>query len=241
MGLLHGRADQMAPGWARVWLYGSAGSGKTIAASTFPQPYFLVPHNEDSIKALRGMPFGYTSIVPDGANLRGEILGFVEHLLAMRPEELWARYGQTLVLEAFTHLCDMLVNEVSQLNVTRGDKPGEMHQQKWGLLRTYFLHLRDQLWRLPMHVVFTSLDYAKTDPQGNLIRGGPAGGGSASDLIPSSCDALGYCETQGNGRIITFQQVKVFPARTRYRGMPPGPYQNTQLWQALAPYLGYSG
>lgn len=237
--LVHGRADQMPPGWARIWLYGPSGSGKSIGAATFPQPYFLVPHNEDSIKVLRGLPYGYTSVVPQGENLRGEIQGFIEMLLSLQPQELWARFGQTLVLEAFTHLSDMLVHEIAQMSVIRGDTPGQMHQQKWGLLRTYFLNIRDLLWRLPMHVIFTSLDYLKTDPQGNPLRGGPAGGGSATELLPSSCDAVGYCETQGNGRIVTFQQVKVFPARTRYRGMPPGPYQNTQLWQAMAPYLGH--
>ncbi len=240
MTLVHGRADQMPLGHVRAWLYGDTGSGKTVAAASFPQPYFVLPKNEDSIKTLRGASCGYTTIVPDSENIRGEIQGFVEMLLSLHPQELYARFGQTLVLDAFTHVVDMLIHEVAQQRVTRGEEPGQMHQQKWGLLRTYLLNLRDLLWRLPMHVVFVSLSYATTNPKGDLVRGGVRGGGSALDLLPSSCDVLGYCEAQAGGKyVVNFSQVSVFPARTRFWGMPTGPYPNQQLWAAIAPFLGY--
>ena len=237
MPIVYGQADQIPPGYGRVWLAGEPGSGKTLAASTFPQPFFLVMQNEDSMKALRGQPIRFGTITPTNGDVRSSLLAFVEQLitLGLRSEqELHANVGHTLVIDAFTHLQDLIINEVADMVLNSGSKKGKMDETKWGLLRSYWLNLRDQLWRLPMHLVVTSLVSAK--------EGKTLGQGTGAGLIASSCDCLGYCDTEPNGsRIIHFNKYGIYPARTRFglQGMHPGPYSNMQLWSAISPFLGY--
>jgi len=236
--LVYGRADQLPPSWLRVWLFGPPGSGKTIAASTFPDPFFLTSHNEDSIKSLRGAPIRFATVIPNN-DVRTEVLGFIDRLnsLAMTNlNQLRAEFGQTLVIDAFTHLQDSMISEIANLNINRASEKGKMDEPKWGLLRSYLLNLRDQLWRLPMHVIITSLESVSKAGQG-----GVAGAGAGTDRLASSCDALGYCDTDPSGtRVVHFQKYGVFPARTRFglQGMGPGPYRNSDLWSAFAPFLG---
>jgi hypothetical protein len=236
---VYGQADQIPPGWGRIWLYGEPRSGKTLAASTFPQPFFLVMQNEDSIKALRGLPFRFGEIQPQNGDVRSSLITLVEQLIARGQrslDDLYANVGRTLVIDAFTHLQDLIIAEIADMMINQGSKKGKMDEPKWGLLRSYMLNLRDQLWRLPMHVIITSLGKTKDG------QGGPLGQGTGSGLLASSCDALGYCDTEPNGsRIIHFSKYGQNPAGTRFgvQGMHQGPISNMQLWSALSPFLGY--
>jgi hypothetical protein len=102
------------------------------------------------------------------------------------------------------------------------------------------MHLRDVLWQLPMHVIFIS-HAVKTKDAGNTVTyAGPQLQGAGADLLPSSCDALGYCEQDAKGvRAVHFQKTDSFPARHRYTGVSPGPFPNHALWQYIAPGLGH--
>jgi len=243
MALIHGRADQLPRGYGRIWLMGGPGSGKTVAAATFPRPYFLNSHNEDSIKTLRGLPYPYTVLVPEPGRVRQDLTTFADTLLraaSQSVDHLHSQFGQTLVIDGWSHFNDVLVSEIADAEV-KGSVKGKMDQPKWGLLLGFMLNFRDMLWRLPMHVIITSLVYTPSGDKGGL--GGAAGQGQASERVPSSCDAIGYCTTNPQGvREVHFQQYGIYPARHRWglQGLGPGPFPNHALWQVLAPFLGWS-
>lgn len=244
MTLVHGRVDQMPPGWLRVWLYGSSGSGKSLAAATFPKPHFLQPHNEDSVKSLRGLgAFTFTQLVPTG-EVRSDLLGFADQLYTIAQREgvavLHEKFGQTLVIEAYTHFNDLIVSELASAAMSNSGKDkGKMDEQKWGLLRAFILQLRDSLWRLPMHIVITSLARLTMTDRGTIVKGEPLGQGAGCELMASSCDAIGFCERDLQGRYVVDFGKLLYTTRTRFFQMPPGPYPNFSLWSAFAPYLGY--
>lgn len=249
MSIEWGDMAHRGPGWARVWLYGVAGTGKTIAAACFPHPFFVTIANEDGEESIRGLSVRYAKIGVAPSNLRQgdpvpvrlDLEQVLDALLAAEASgTLHAQFGQTLVIDSFTHYNDLAIAEIAHLVLVRGDKPDTMNQQKWGLLRAHYLHVRDVLWRLPMHVVITSFAQTKTTGA-EIVYAGPHLSGSAAELLPGSCGALGYCETEPNGRrVVWFRQHKMFPARVRYQGVSEGPIPNHELWAHLSPALGHN-
>jgi len=236
-----GNLASMPPSWARVWLYGPPRTGKTIAAACFPGPYFVFLANEDSEESLRGMDakFSRIGVAPpnlrqgDPVPVRKDMEDVINALLAARATgQLYAEFGHTLVVDSFGHYNDMAIAEIAH-------PAGEMSQQKWGALRAHFLHLRDVLWRLPMHVVFTSFAQSKV-VGGTVVYAGPHVSGSAAELLPGSFGAIGFCETEPDGRrVVYFKQRGAFPAGSRYQGVPQGPIPNHELWACMAPALGH--
>lgn len=248
--IIWGNTGQFAPAWARLWLYGPAGSGKTMGAAYFPRAFFVLVYNENSQTTLQGLTrlmgqqFNYAILgTPEAPRadaaprVRQDFEQLCNALLesaAQGEHVLHERFGQTLVADSMTHYNDLAIAEI-----IADSKRKKMEQQEWGLLRNHYLHIRDVLWRLPMHVVFTSLPFAKTDAAQNVIDAGPAIQGTGGDLLPSSCDALGYCETELTGERVTyFKQRGAFPARHRFPGVSEGPIPNHHLWAHLAPALG---
>lgn len=243
-----GNTGTDGPGWARVWLYGETGSGKTTAAAYgWPKPYFVLVYNENSQTTLRGLArmlgtdFGYVILgIPEQAraDARPAVRADFEQvcnafLQAAANNQLAEQFGQTIVCDNMTHYNDLAIADILAER-----KKSKMENQEWGILRSHYLHARDVLWRLPAHVILTSLRYAKMDREQTVIAAGPAIQGSGGDLLPSSCDAIGYCETQHNGERVThFRQFGKFPARHRYPGMPEGPMPNHQVWAAMSPFL----
>lgn len=234
------------PLWARVWLYGLPGTGKTVAAACWPHPFFVFVHNEDSKTSLRSM--GQIRYVEVGVPAPGDtsrsaipVRQDVDRLLDTLIESnargaLHQEFGQTIIFDSMTHLNDLVTTELA-----RGNKRNKMDQQEWGLLQDFYLRLRDQLFALPVHVIFTS--FARKKTAGTVVvDAGPRLQGSAADLLPGSCSALGYCDQDAvsGQRVVYFHKYNDYPARHRYPGAPAGPIPNHQLWAAFAPSLGFS-
>lgn len=244
-----GDTAAMGPLWTRLWLYGLPGSGKTVAAACFPQPFFALVHNEDSEVSLRGMSirFAKVGVPPQGSRadtivpVRKDVEDLVNAVLASwQKGTLYTDFGQTLIVDNLTHLNDLVVTEISDQVLGRDDKKGQMHQQKWGLLRNFYMHLRDVFWSLPMHVVFVSNAACAKDKGGNVTYAGPQIQGQGADLLPGSCSAIGYCEQDPQGRrVVHFARQGFYPARHRYNGVGPGPFANHELWRHIAPALGH--
>ena len=232
--------------WTHWFFYGPTGTGKTSAAATFPAPLFLVPASEGSELTLHQVDVPYMKLGRDDSNnpvpIREHldaILDWVEsqhrtmrqHLAkagsATDPAVTEAEYAaadaafpwQTIVVESMTHLCAMLQDDVSQNGKIK------MDQQRWGIMSDYLRTLHTRLRCLDCHVVFTAL--AKVDgEEGSTQEGCPDIPGKMSRLLPSACDAIGYCETRDAGGknppvyTVHFRQHRVYPARVRFRGVP---------------------
>lgn len=249
--LVFGSTASMGPLWARLWLYGAPGSGKTTAAAFWPQPFYLLVYNEDSETSLKGMStdFRYAKIgvPPPGSDtrtivpVRKDIDDLGNALLAAAQQRtLYQQFGQTLVVDNMSHLNDMIVTEISDQVVGRNDTKGEMHQKKWGDLRNFYLHMRDVLFSLPMHVIFVSYEGVTTTKENTFKSAGPKMQGAGADLLPGSCSGLGFCEQNHQGqRLVHFSKQGHFPARHRYYGVGPGPFNNHELWRHFGPALGH--
>lgn len=219
-----------------VFLYGSSGSGKTTAASKFPNPLFLVPANEQSIVTLRGSDFNYIEIGSQrakGKKCWTEMEDILDELLTVQktqgPEALPC---ETVVVESLSHYIDMMIEDMTN----GGDV--DMTFKHWGLIGTHLRHVQDMLRQLDVHAVFTALAKANTSAAGDVVAGGPMLTGASAEKLPSACDVIGYCEMRpGKPPIYNthFQKHGIYAARTRFKEMPAS-VQNFS-WEHIEPYL----
>lgn len=225
-------ADITSP-WTHWMFYGPTGSGKTSAAATFPTPLFLVPATEGSELTLAGahdIPYiklgrdADGNVIPIRQHLDA-VLNMLEHEHTTMLQQLRAGSDvtafpwETIVIESMTHLCAMLQDDISQNGKIK------MDQQRWGIMSDYLRTLHTRLRALQCHVVFTALAKVEGE-EGAALEGAPDIPGKMSRLLPSACDAIGFCETSDPGGKnaavyrIHFRQHRIYPARTRFRGMP---------------------
>ncbi len=224
--------------WTHWMFYGPTGSGKTTAAGSFPNPLFLVPASEGSELTLasadRDVP--YFKLGRDAQNNPVKVREHLNAILSMletkhalmrklyaegRNDEAADAFPyETIVLESMTHLCAMLQDDISNNGAIK------MDQQRWGIMSDYLRTVHTRLRGFECHVVFTAL--AKVDgEEGSVVEGAPDITGKMARLLPSACDAIGYCETVDSGNAkappvyrVHFRQHRVFPARTRFKGIP---------------------
>jgi len=217
--------DILAP-WVHFFLYGDTGSGKTMAASTFPRTLFLVPQNENSITTLRGRDVPYYEIIDMSSPVNAGVGGMIPVL-----EEIEKAYDQgpdafpfdTIVIESISHYADLCIEEMSKGNAL------QMDQQKWGRLGSHFRNLQTRLRKLDCHVVFTALAKASiiadAEDGGARTPGSPLIQGQTALKLPSACDVIGYCEEyRPNAKDmkyrVHFRKYQTFPARSRFSRMP---------------------
>lgn len=225
MALNFRNTNDMRPLWLRMFLMGPSRSGKTVACASFPDILQVCPPNEDSWKTLEGRGVPYVVVGErDPLTVMGDMNELIDALVACYrgngprgTEEIHRQFGQTLVLESLSHYSDAVV---SQLTVGGKIAPS---QQTWGLLRTHMLSMRDRLFQLPMHIIFTSLEKITTDEKGAVTSAGPRITGAAGELLPSSCDMIGITEQTSHTPPrfqVHFRTYGHFKGGSRIAGMP---------------------
>lgn len=234
-------ASALGGGYHRVFLYGSTGASKTLQASFFPEPLFLLPAIERSIDTLQGRDVLYKLI-----HSTDEMSAVVLDLLKTQTQGRVAKDGtklppggdalpaSTIVWESISHYVDMVVDEITG----NGRKP--MQMQDWGKLRSHMLAVSNNLMRLQAHVVFTSL---ADDPNVESGKPGcPKIQGSTRDLLPSVCRTIAYMEARSiAGKPPTYyahlQNYRNYYARDRRPGIPSevicGATQETSLYNQI--------
>lgn len=248
--------------WLRVFLYGPTRTGKTEQAARFPRPFLISPPNENGYQTVRGRDVPY--FVPgqhDPLATKRDMDGLLQRFhydmtalnVARDGGEAWrAKWGDTVIWDSVTHYADAIINE---LTVER-DKNGKLitdpvtgalqydqsNKQTWGHLRTHLMNVRDILFRLPAHVVITTLDATTTDDSGNVTWQGPRIQGAAGDLLPSSCEIVGYTDCLHGKYVIHCQKVGKIEAGTRIPGMKQqtfgvGVEPGTSFYDQLLPYI----
>lgn len=246
--------DSLLAPFVHFFLLGDTGTGKTVAASSFPYPIFLVPKNEASIVTLRGMRRGDGSPIPyieietptDMDNvltwLEGQCRQAGEFARAGDMASAWAVFPyQTIVTESLSHYCDLIIEAL--ISGGSGKSAGKMDQQKWGQLGAHLRNLHSRIRNLPVHAVFTALAQVKESESSNTVVGGPLMSGAMAYKLPSACDAIGYCEVIAGPKPIFrthFTRYKLFPARVR---VPPGvvfpPHVDNLRWDNVKGYFGH--
>lgn len=210
--------------WSHWFFYGDSGSGKTEAASTFPNPIFIIPHNEQSIVTLRGRDFPYFEVVDmdrTPLNLktgRGSMMHIIKHIQALYFKNPNNFPFDSIVCESMTHYGDL-----AQDQITNGNQK-QMAQNDWGTLSSNIRQIQLELRKMQVHSVMTALAITEQSDDGKTVIGGPMLTGKLASKLPSSCDVTGYCEVipgkDGPIHRIHFKQHRQFPARSRFRRIP---------------------
>ena len=216
-------AADMDDQWHHWFFYGATGSGKTTLASTFPRPVFILPKNEGSIVTLRGRDIPYYEVVDmdktplrDGVGSMSHVLDTLERAYYKDPDDF---PFDTIVIESVSHYSDLVIEQL-----TAGGKL-HMDQPKWGILTAHLRNIQSRLRNMEVNVVFTALDAVKEDDSGTTV-GGPLIQGASAKKLPSSCDAIGYCEEVGGAKNkapkyrVHFRRKGVYVARGRLKGLP---------------------
>lgn len=212
--------------WAHVFLYGMSGAGKTVAASSFPKPLFLVTKLENSVLTLRGQDFQYIEITKTD-----ELVDVLESFYVLQQTKGPAVLPfETLVLESISHYCDMITGEILGKKTKKESAPatlatsesGKMIQADWGVMRTHFVYIQRALKRLEAHTVMTALaDPPRFDQQTKIYSdGGPLIQGAARDILPSACDVISYVESDGGVYRAHNRPHARYVARTRFDQLP---------------------
>jgi hypothetical protein len=214
--------------WTRWFLYGDSGAGKTIAASTFPSPLFLVPANEKSDLSLLDLDEDFTvfRLGQDAQGTRVPVRQQMQQVLsdledrAKRMQDAFARADafrargteddltKAAEFEAQANAAlpwqTIVVESLTHycdlvIEDLTNHATKQMNQGLWGSLSSHIRTIHDRLSSLPVHVVYTSL--AKVvESDGGVARGGPAISGNMSSRLPAACDAFGYCESRPAGK-----------------------------------------
>lgn len=256
-------AAEYKTAWLRVFLYGPMRSGKTEQASRFPRPFLISPPNENGFQTLRGRDVPY--FVPgqiDPLMTKREMEGLLQRFhydmmalnVAADGGAAWrAKWGDTIIWDSVTHYADAVINELTVERDKNGNpildpitgamQHDQSDKQTWGHLRTHLMNVRDILFRLPAHVIITTLDAVTTDDKGNVTWQGPRIPGAAGDLLPSSCEAVGYADCVHGKYVVHFQKVGKAEAGTRISGMKQqtlavGLEPGQTLYDQLTAYLG---
>lgn len=230
-------------------------SGKTTSAASFPAPFFIGAPNENGIQSLRGTDIPYfipgetdmLEVIGDMNALLNELHADMQRLnVAADGGAAWrAKWGTTIIWDSLSHYADAVVNNLTTVKDPRTGTHVRIdtNQQIWGKLRTHLTNARDVLFRLPCHIVLTALDDQTQDEKGNVTWHGPRIQGAAGELLPSSCELVGFCDALPPASfVVYFQKFGKAEAGTRLVGMTPGMLRvgkdpGTTLFDQLYPLL----
>jgi len=202
--------------YLRVLLLGQPGTGKSTMASTFPKPYFFDFDNK--MLGLAGVPDIQYDVFSDEGDVPKAWNTFIDKfrgLLATPGDR------QTIVLDSFTTLQEIGLNEVQRVNNTYG-KPVTL--KEWGILSGM---LNDILYMLKgvknLHVVVTAHEEIVRDDERGMTYIMPVAMGKISATLPAFFHEVYRCRTRrtshGVEYYIVTKALDNAPGNTILRGL----------------------
>lgn len=141
----------------KILLYGGSGSGKTLAALSFPRP--VVVDAESGTDLYRGRPG-----IPEFYVMATKSVNDLENAIAEVAED-GGRSFDTLVIDPITVFYDVL-KEVT----ARGEKTGEMNPRAWNKVNGRMNGIYNRLTNLPVHVIVISRLAIEYEGEGLNLR-----------------------------------------------------------------------
>lgn len=171
----------------QMLIYGQAGTGKTTLALSAPQPLLL---DFD----------GGVSRVNAGHQCDTVQITSYQDALDVLQEDLSAY--QSIVIDTAGKLLDYMASWLISRNGKLGKSNGALSLQGFGERKAEFRNFCRQIRALNKHLVFVA--HRETQKNGDEIRYVPIFGGSSYDDLVTELDLVGYIETVGRKRVITF-------------------------------------
>lgn len=145
----------------KVLIYGASGTGKTIAALSFPRPAVVDTEGGTDLYAGRAG-------IPAFSVLRAKSLSDVEAAIKFIQADNGKTF-ETLVIDAITVLYDVQKDAAARSNL----KDGEMNPRLWNRVNGRMVALYNALTNLPVHVVVIARESELYEGEGlNLKRTG---------------------------------------------------------------------
>ncbi len=216
--------DLAANMWSTWFLYGASGAGKTVLASSFPRPVFVVPRVEGSIETLRGMDFPYFEVtsaklakddpLKDGAGSMDAVISHLETVYKAAVKAGQDPPFDTIVQESLSHYNDLIVADLTQNGALT------MDQGKWGLLSSRLMSMHVRMRALDCHTIYTALDKLEVLDDKSKY-GGPLLSGAPAAKLPAACAVVGYVELYaGKTHRVHFSKYMHWHARSRFSRLP---------------------
>lgn len=171
----------------QMLIYGQAGTGKTTLALSAPKPLLL---DFD----------GGVSRVNAGHQCDTVQITSYQDALDVLQEDL-SEY-QSIVIDTAGKLLDYMASWLISKNSKLGKSNGALSLQGFGERKAEFRNFCRQIRSLNKHLVFVA--HRETQKNGDEIRYVPIFGGSSYDDLVTELDLVGYIETIGRKRVITF-------------------------------------
>jgi hypothetical protein len=169
-------------------IYGQAGTGKTTLSLSAPKPLIL-----DFDGGIHRVNYGHQ---PDGT-LQVRSWADCEAVLK---EDLSAY--ETLVVDTGGKMLDYMASYIVLKNPKMGRSNGGLTLQGFGERKGMFRQFCKTVMLMDKHIVFVA--HRETQRNGDDIRYVPLFGGSSYDDLVTELDLVGYMETAGRQRTITF-------------------------------------
>lgn len=187
----------------KVLVYGKPGVGKTLFASTFPNPHII--DCENGVKSLAGLDAVYDTFLEDpdkkGLMFKQVIEKVNEYLDTLTEED-------TLIIDSLS-----VVNEYID-NIAQ--KQASDKFDRWGRTLEKTKEFVDKLLRAPFNVVMTCQEKKVTDSDGNVIAYEPFMYGQSTERIPYKFDDMYRLSVDAAGnRIIQTDKESKSEAKSR--------------------------
>lgn len=140
----------------KILLYGASGSGKTLAALSFPRP--LVIDGEGGTLLYRGRP-GFEFLVKDTKTLT-DLEKVIELVRADGGTSM-----DTLIIDPITVFYD-----VQKDAAARNAKDGALGFREWARINNRMKAVYNSLTNLPVHVVVIARESVEYEGEGNNLR-----------------------------------------------------------------------
>lgn len=202
----------------KAYVVGDPGTGKSVFASTFPQPGFVFDF-DNGIDSYRGKNFDYESFPLDP---KGWIL--FEKTMKEVKKAVDEGVYKTVVLDSTTSMTDLAMERAMQLDPKRSATNGPLWNVHYQMVKNLMEGRLRQIINMQCNVIVLGhLETKMNMETGSVISVEPMLTGQLSTKIPGYFDEVYYTKTkQKDGKTI-FQLQTVakgyYKARSRLRGI----------------------
>lgn len=190
----------------KALVYGQPGLGKSTLALSTPDPVLF--DFDGGIQRVNGA-FQCPTL---------QVQNWTEVLQALQELEKEPNDFKTIVIDTAGKMLDYMSTYIIQQDNRLGKRDGSLTLQGFGARKIMFINFLKRVSMMGKHVIFVAHEREEKDGDIRIVRP-EIGGSSAGDLI-KELDLVGYMQTIGNKRTISWTPQEKFYAKNTCN-LPP--------------------